>query len=208
MIVLEEINTYRFAGLLLAAGSSKRMGFPKQLLPINGEYLISHILKIMQSSMLEHIFVVLGAHEEIIRNILKNDNTTLVSNPTWKSGKGSSLRVGLSEIENYFYDAVVICVVDQVNLTTEIIDSLIHKFNDTKKDVIATRVNGVQCNPVLFSKHMFPAFQNLTGDDGGQKLIHTSRSIDFVDWENPELLLDLDTYADYQSLSSSRNPLR
>ena len=84
--------------LLLAAGASRRMGQPKQLLKINKDQtLLEHTVAIAQATPCQQILVVLGANATAIQTAIST-NINIVYNPLWEEGMGTSLRIGL---QNY-----------------------------------------------------------------------------------------------------------
>jgi len=161
----------------------------------------------MRLSSLNRIFVVLGAYENDIREAINGFDVEVIQNPKWECGKSTSIQCGINFIKKQEYDAVVICLVDQVHLTSVMIDSLINRFLKTGCEVVATRIDGCQCNPVLFSAKLFSRFEELRGEEGGQKILSQSK-VEWVDWEDKKLIEDIDTIDDFQSLSSSNNPFR
>ena len=203
------INKVKIAGLLLAAGGSSRFGSPKQLMPVHGITLINHILGVMHSSLIDKIYVVLGAKNVQIQKVFSIENIVVLINNQWRKGKSTSIIKGISALSRENYDGVVICVVDQININKDMINSLILEFCTKKSQVVATRILGQQCNPVLFSSSLFPKFMQLRGEEGGKNILpFAENEISYIDWSNPQLMKDIDTKEDLQSLSSSRKPLR
>ncbi|CRK56388.1 CTP:molybdopterin cytidylyltransferase [Alloactinosynnema sp. L-07] len=102
------------AGLLLAAGGGRRFGMPKALAPYGGGLLVEHAARTLVDGGCEPIVIVLGAGADEVRHRADLPGT-LVDNPDWADGMGSSLRVGLAAVGPA--DAVVILTVDTPGVT-------------------------------------------------------------------------------------------
>jgi molybdenum cofactor cytidylyltransferase len=89
-------------------------------------------------------------------------------------------------------------LVDQPNVSVNLINALSQKYRETFAPIIATRVNGQRANPVLFSRAMFGELQKLTGDTGGRKLFETHEVV-YVDWDD-SVLGEADTPEEYARL--------
>ena len=98
------------AGLVLAAGSSRRMGRSKQLLPFNGRPLLEGVVAAANDSSLDEVLVVLGANAEEIERGVELGRARVVVNPDHEAGLGSSLRAGLSALGSEVGRAMVILV--------------------------------------------------------------------------------------------------
>ena len=88
--------------LILAAGSSSRMGKPKQLLAFDGTTLLEHVVKIARNSKLHPVVVVLGANEELIKNSLDVSQLIVVTNENWQEGMASSIVKGITFIKEKY----------------------------------------------------------------------------------------------------------
>src|SRR5687768_1566665 len=144
-------------GILLAAGSSSRMGQSKQMLDIHGEKLLRKTAKTILETDVNNIVVVLGAHEHEHRQILRDLKADIVFNESWQRGMGSSIKTGLKYLKSKHeaLDAVLICVCDQPMLSTIIISDIVHKYQENKKPIIAAGYAGVPGVPVLFDQSFF-----------------------------------------------------
>ena len=89
----------RSAALVLAAGSSSRLGRPKQLVVVDGEPLLRRTVRIAGEAGFAPIYVVLGAEQEGCRAALAGLDVAIVDNPQWSEGMGSSLRQGIEELD-------------------------------------------------------------------------------------------------------------
>src|SRR5687768_16583151 len=143
--------------IILAAGSSSRMGRSKQLLEIEGEPLLCRCVKVAQAANPNHIVVILGANEKAHREIIDKLPVHIISNYYWKTGMGSSIKTGLNYLIQEVSDleAVIITVCDQPALTAEHLGKLIQKFNQKKKSIIASSYSNSTGVPVLFGRSFF-----------------------------------------------------
>lgn len=181
----------------MAAGESKRLDSPKQLLKWGNEYLINHVIKIAVSSNIQQLHVVLGSRIEQIQPIINDKNAIIVRNPDWQSGLSSSIKAGLSMIDDKI-NGVFILLVDQPFLTAELLNRMIDRFSKTKAQAIVPRVNGQQYNPVLFSREVFRDLMTINGDKGAKAMLRQF-SIEWVDWPDRKLMMDIDSIDDYQA---------
>ena len=190
----------KIAGLLLAAGGSYRLNSPKQLVKISGNYLINHMIQIIRDGRISDIFVVLGAFDEKIKSKINDRDVVIIHNKEWEEGIHTSIKSGIKEILNkQLYKAVIIFVVDQPFLTSEIIKKQIQEFDRISPKVIAVRVNGEQVNPVLFARDTFEELVHLKKGQSGKNVIQ-NYPVHWVDSDNQLLQIDIDTQDDYRKV--------
>lgn len=107
------------AGLVLAAGAGRRYGFPKALVRHDGRLLVERAVDVLRSGGCTPIAVVLGAAARRVRAEALLGEVTLVENPDWETGMGSSLRAGLVALAETAAPAVIIQLVDMPGITAE-----------------------------------------------------------------------------------------
>jgi len=193
--------------ILLAGGSSSRMGQSKQLLNIEGEPLLLRSAKVALESKAEKVIVVLGANEKAHRIIIQNLPIEILNNLNWQMGIGNSLKAGLNYlIKTYpFIEAVIIMVCDQPHLTANHLKKIIAEYISTSSPIIASRYSNTLGVPALFAKSYFNELLNLPNDQGARKIIlQHSKFTSIIDF--PEGFIDLDTPDDYRSYKSSNKP--
>lgn len=188
------------SGVILAAGSSSRLGRPKQLLDLFGEPLLRHTVRNAISSHLDDVVVVLGHEASKITSAIGEWGQRVVINPNYLEGQSTSLLLGLSAI-NPLSRAVVFLLGDQPQVTPDIIDALIDAFRETGAPIVMPTYGGVPANPVLFSDEMFPKLAKITGDEGARPIIKKHRDrvahVRVSDGAPPQ---DVDTEDEYQTL--------
>ena len=187
--------------IILAAGESKRMGSPKQLLSFDGSTLLARVAKTACESMTHPVIAVLGAHAEKIRPTLNIPGITVVNNEDWQEGMASSIRKGLSSMMELYpqVDGILILVCDQPYLNPDLIKVLIDAQRDAGLPAAAASYSGKLGTPALFHKSLFSVLMLLSGDTGARKMLERMReNVVKVDFEMGDV--DIDTQADYERL--------
>lgn len=180
---------------MLAAGSSQRLGTPKQLLQVGNDFLINHMIHTIRAGGIEDLNVILGYEFEKIRKAIHDKAVRIIRNEFWEQGISSSVRAGLGKMDPEANE-VIMFVVDQPFLTTELVNLFISHYRTHHPDIMATRVGKQLCHPVLFTRKYFAELKDLHGDTGGKQLFQR-HVVDFFDWNDQRLAVDLDTQVDY-----------
>jgi molybdenum cofactor cytidylyltransferase len=181
--------------LILAAGGSRRLGRPKQLVEIEAETLLRRTASRAIASNASRVGVVLGHDGETMRSHLDDLDLEIIVNPDWQRGMGTSIRHGVQALANR--EAILITVCDQPHLTTDIFDELIARLPDSRTGIVASRYAGTLGVPAIFGAQHFPALLTLPDDQGAKNVIaaHDVTAIDF-----PEGVVDIDTPNDFANL--------
>jgi molybdenum cofactor cytidylyltransferase len=187
--------------LILAAGESKRMGTPKQLLKWNNTTLLGHTIQTSEELNLK-TFVVLGANFETIKASFRHHDIQIIKNKNWKNGLGSSIAFGAKHIINFEpdIDALLIMLADQPLISSEYLSSMISEFKKGKNKIAASSYkDGKKGVPALFDKIYFKELTQVSNDKGAKLLIE--KNIKNVVLLNAESVVsDIDTLEDYQQL--------
>lgn len=200
------MNKRSVVSIILAAGASRRMGQPKQLLPYQGQTLLSHVIQCLLAAPCSAVVVVLGANADEIEPSIERFPVKTVRNPDWSQGISSSIRCGVEytreQIFDFFsMDGMIFVVCDQPFISTQIIEQLIGCYNKQNQSIIACHYNETIGTPVLFDRSFYSELVNLKGDQGAKKIIQKYRdqvaTIRFPDGE-----IDLDTFSEYQQFVS------
>ncbi len=195
----------RIAGLVLAAGQSRRMGEANKLLvEIDGQAMVRHAIAAAQQSNLHSILVVTGHQSQDVRANLAEEGIEFAHNPNFADGLSSTLRIGIEHLSDDI-DGVMIILGDMPNIRSDHIDRLIAAFNPLEgRGICVPTFNGKRGNPVLFSAELLAEITNVAGDVGAKHLIGQHEDVVAeVAMPDDAILLDIDTpeaLADYQSV--------
>lgn len=161
------------AGVLLAAGASKRMGRPKQLLPVQGEPMLSVVLREVLSSDLERVVLVLGHRAAEIQSAmgrsLQHPKLSVIENPEYFTGISSSIRAGLRVVRDGF-DHVMFLLADMPFLDAGLINKLLYGCLRSKCPLGAIAISGRRSHPVMFGRELYEELDDLRGDAGARDL--------------------------------------
>jgi len=192
------------AGLIiLAAGSSTRMGKPKQLLQYKGESLIHRSVRVGLEANCDPVIVVLGAHSEEVKPEIDTTKVHIVENIAWEEGIGSSIRYGMSKVLKLEpeIEEVIFMLIDQPMVKADLLKTLMQERKEKGKGIIACAYEETIGVPALFYKTFFPKLLALKGDEGAKKLLYRHRD-EVVAVSFPAGAVDIDTLSDYESLTT------
>ncbi len=185
----------KIAGLLLAAGSSRRMGKENKLLTdVDGTAMVTRVAKQITASQAEGLMVVTGHEKDQVELALKNYATGFVHNPDFADGLSTSLKTGLRALPDNI-DGAIVCLGDMPLVKAEHIDQLIRAFDPVEGRSICVPVHGrKRGNPVVWSKRFITEILSVTGDIGARHLLeeHADQVIE-VAIEQDGVLFDIDT---------------
>ncbi len=195
------------AVILLAAGRSSRMeqGQHKLLLPLGDRPVLTHVVETVLASQAWPLVVILGYQAEQVRTILTPYQPKLVAidNPDYQQGMSTSLRKGIETLMSSYptVNGAMIVLGDQPLMTSHIIDSMIETKQTTGKRIITARYGGKRGNPTLFDASLFPELMEMTGDEGGRKVLERYRQeIATLDMNEDTPNYDVDTWDAYQQV--------
>ncbi len=190
------------AGIVLAAGTSRRLGQPKQLLPLGGGTVLGRTLATALAS-LDRAVVVLGAHADVIRSGVDLRGAEVVVNGEYATGQASSLCAGIVAMaEDAAVEAAVVLLGDQPLVRAEAITALVTHWRQTGAATVVPVYGERRGNPVLFARIAWPALRQLTGDAGARELLRRGKPAPLATVTLPPEWWprDLDTWDDYRSL--------
>jgi molybdenum cofactor cytidylyltransferase len=174
--------------IILAAGSSSRMGESKQLLPWKGKTLLTHSITTALESRAGKVYVVLAKDQKLVADL----PVSVVINSVWERGIGSSIKAGLNEAKED--EAVLIMVGDMPFVTSQHLNNLIEHYAKTKSAVVASKYLETIGVPALFDKKVFDELLKIADDEGAKKVIMKNRpAVIFLESGD-----DIDTPEDYQ----------
>ena len=192
------------AGVILAAGMSKRFGQPKQLAKLDNKFLLEWVLDSALASRLAQVVLVVGhEHPQIIQALgskINHPRLQVVINDRYQQGQSGSLRLGLSNIQKNF-DSVMFILGDQPRLRSSTIDFLLGCFWNSEKTICVPVCRGVRGNPTIFSRTVYADLMTIEGDIGAREIIRTNQEhILYVELEDPRGFIDIDSQQDLENL--------
>lgn len=197
-------NKKKVAGIILAAGTSSRMGRTKQLLPYKGATILGAVVENALAADLDPVILVLGCDaariEKTLRQQMDVSKLKTTFNPDFKNGQSSSIVQGLKNVENNT-DAAMFLLGDQPQITPATLNYLVDTFKKKPVPIMAPCYEGQRGNPVIFSRSLFPELRVLEADTGARILFkkhaHQIRMLAVTD---PAIVTDIDTPLDYQQI--------
>jgi len=190
------------AGIILAAGGSKRFGRTKQLLNWHGQPFVRAVAKTALDAGLSPVLVVTGADADEVGKAVNDLDVSIIRNHNWQSGQGTSIRAGVQVLPPKT-GACVFLLADQPQIPVSVIRALIKTHATGLHPIVVPLVlMERRANPVLFDRVTFPDLLALDGDIGG-RAIFSKHKVEFMPWHDDILLLDVDKPEDYKRLVES-----
>lgn len=192
--------------ILLAAGSSSRLGQSKQLLVVDEMPLLRKSVTCAIDAAIGNIIVVLGSRAQEHRSIVQDLNVEFVLNPSWQNGMGSSMKAGLNHLRSHQknYEGAIIMVCDQPAVTSEHLKKLVASHHEQPEKIISSSYGQTLGVPALFPKSYFSKLQSLDDREGARKIIQSEKdqvvAIPLADGE-----IDIDTMEDYDKWIAKNN---
>lgn len=198
----------QLVGIVLAAGSSERMGRPKQLLPIRETTMLARVVDAAENSRLDNVLIVTGAHATDVEASVKLHRASFVRNPDHASGNLSSLRAGVAAAGSLA--AIVVILGDMPQVDTAIIDAFVQRWQEDQPWAAVASYRHERAHPIMLSPDAVqgigslrgakPLWQYLAGapPDGVFEVL--------IDRRRP---LDIDTPGDYEAyrvMDAASNP--
>ena len=183
------------AAVVLAAGSSTRMGQNKLLLSLQGETLAGRAVRAAADAGLAPIIVVLGHEAERVR-------AALVALPC-QTGKGTSLQVGIAAVAATPAGAAVVMLADMPFVTAAMLAQVAARHGETGAPMVVSRYGEVTAPPILYDRALFAELLALPGQACGKEMVRRHRAdAQLIPW--PEAALaDVDLPEDYRRLRSA-----
>lgn len=169
------LKSNNIAGLILAAGLSRRYGEKNKLLfKFDGETMIRKVAKCALNSFLARTIVVTGHENKLIEKELMSENLEIVYNASYIEGMGSSIRYGISAICEPM-DGVLIILGDMPDVKEQTINELCLALSEcSDKDICIPTYKGKRGNPKLFGNRYFSSLKKSFGDQGGKAIIEAN----------------------------------
>lgn len=190
----------RIAGIILAAGASRRMGgsVNKLLLPVDGEPMVRRAVRQATEAKLDPIIVVTGHEPDRIAIALEGLACTFVQNADYTGPTSTSLHAALRSLDGSVSGALVM-LGDMVRVTSDMVQALARTARESAVPVVVSRygAEGVLAPPLLFRRALWPELLAWRGEGCGKAVAKAHlHEAAVLDWPE-ETLFDVDTPEDY-----------
>ena len=184
-------------GLVLAAGGSRRLGRPKQLLPFGSATLLDHTLGVARECPFDQALVVVGGGAPDVSATVDLSGLEVVANPAYGEGCSSSIAAALAAVDPRA-QALVLMLGDQPGVTVQAVQALIAGRGDAA--LAACRYDDGRGHPFAFSRSVFGDLADLHGDKGVWKLMDRAGDAVADVPVDGRVPLDVDTWEDYEAV--------
>jgi molybdenum cofactor cytidylyltransferase len=187
------------SAIILAAGESKRMGKPKQLLPLGESTILGKTVANFLASQVSEVIVVVGYQAEKIKALLHSKPVKIVLNPEYQQGMSTSISAGLKSIDDKA-QGIMLVLADQPFIDSRTINRIIAGFNAGGKGIAVPCYQGNRGHPVIFARKYEGELAALKGDVGGKEVI-ARHPDDFMEIsvDSDGVIADIDTLDGYKS---------
>lgn len=189
--------------VILAAGKSSRMGVNKQLLKLDGMYLLERVIKKVLAHSFDQVIVVIGFEASRIQQLIQLDSSCIqwVMNADYEKGQSTSFLTAIRHLQKNIQSAMFF-LGDQPFITNETIESTFEKgreraTSDSGPFVIRPFFEGKPGHPVFWGNVRLVDFETLSGDKGGRRLMG-SFAMEKFSVDDPYVVFDIDTPDDFE----------
>jgi molybdenum cofactor cytidylyltransferase len=188
------------AGVILAAGGSRRLGQPKQLCEWEGKSLICRAVETSLAICGADVIVVTGANASEVEASISSYPIQIARNLNWEAGMSASLRTGIQKLCGSEISGVLVMLCDQPMLNVGDLTRLVTVWQTLPEEPAAAEYKGVTRVPAIFPEHRLPALMALQGDTGARALLDAYPTVSSV--EIPSAAFDIDTVEDLARLNA------
>src|ERR1051326_105372 len=192
----------KFAAVVLAAGTSSRMGQSKALMRFRGKTFIAGILDTIRDAAIDYAIVAVSLTDTKILSDIDLTNTSVVYNNADKAaGPIESIRPAIVFCVNHMVEYLMIWPVDQPHIKPNTISTLINTVRDQRPLIAVPKFRGKRGHPVVFSKAIFPELLSSVADQGANRVVlRVPSRVAEIPVEDSGVLEDIDTPEDYNRL--------
>src|SRR5262249_36514517 len=198
-----------FAGVILAAGESSRMGRDKALLTWKGRTFVQAHLELLRQHS-ELVIVVAGKNFNALEPPVYSSGGFLISNPAPELGQFSSLQIGLREVLNRGRDAALVALVDRPPCKSETVALLKERFRTVyaqAKWATVPDFQGKHGHPIIAGREMIEAFLQAPVTSNAREVEHSvPDKIDYFPVQDPAVAININTPEDYERLEPQNQP--
>lgn len=183
-------------GLVLAAGASRRLGQPKQLLGYRGSTLLAATISSARDCGFDQLIVTLGAASALVRSSVDLGTVEVIENAEYRTGCSSSIGAALPAVDERA-DGLVLLLGDQPGISPAAVSGLTD--GESAPMAVSRYADGLG-HPMWFRRDMFGELGQLHGDKAVWRLLHSGRyDVREVPVDGP-VPRDVDTREDYEAL--------
>ncbi|MEB2774220.1 nucleotidyltransferase family protein [Algoriphagus sp. D3-2-R+10] len=187
--------------IILAAGESTRLGYPKQIAKYKEKTLLQLAIDAANESKADKRVLVLGANRDEIKKTFPGASIPNIPNPHFEKGMSSSIKIGLEYMLKFDQpDQVIIMLCDQPFVDAKILNKLISTQKKESKGIVACEYSKTVGVPILFGKAYFKELMELTGDEGAKNIVLANKD-DMATVSFPKGKVDIDTEEDLRDLN-------
>ena len=192
------------AAIILAAGSSERMGEPKALLRFRGVTFLEAVLDASRAAGVDRQIVVVGPDGDKVLSGRDLSGVTVLRNPAPATGPIGSLKLAIAEVINHPVEGVVAWHVDRPHVAVATIQALLDRFASRDAAIVVPEYRGRRGHPVLFGRVVFRELLIASTTNGARAVVRADPSrIAVVPVDDPAIVEDVDTPEDYRKLLRS-----
>jgi len=177
------IHRRPLAVAILSGGQSRRMGSPKALLRFQGKTFLEHLLEVTQHPRVGFTSVVLGAHVEEIRPLLRGHSAKVIVNAEWQKGQLSSIQAAVRSLSADCTEGLMLCPVDHPLISEALIGKLIEAFDSSGKAIALPTFRGRRGHPVLFRSSLYDELLAASPEVGARQVV----------WSHPGDIVEIST---------------
>jgi len=201
MAIKNYYNHMKTGIIILAAGESTRLGYPKQIAKYKENTLLQLAINAANDSKADKRVLVLGANRDEIKKTFPGASIPNIPNPHFEKGMSSSIKVGLEYMLKFDKpDQVIIMLCDQPFVDAKILNKLIDTQEKESKGIVACKYAKVVGVPILFGSAYFKELMELTGDEGAKNIV-LAHEDDLATVAFPKGKVDIDTEEDLRDLN-------
>ncbi|MBC8015367.1 MAG: nucleotidyltransferase family protein [Sporomusaceae bacterium] len=189
-------------GVILAAGQGRRMGQPKQLLPLGGKPMVWHVAAAACQAALDQVVVITGSYHAEVKEVLEDLPLQVLYNENWAQGQATSVKKAVQSVRDEA-GAILFLLADQPLVDIELINKLVGTYRETGTSIIMPRWHSQPGNPVLFDMKVWrSALLQLSGDEGARQIIkqQQQKAVHYIELSDGQAFFDVDTQSEYDKI--------
>jgi molybdenum cofactor cytidylyltransferase len=191
------------AAIILAAGASQRMGYPKALLTYRSMTFLEAVLQVTEAAAIKRKIVVLGpdGSKVLSQMNLSNADVDVITNPRPETGPLKSLQLGITRVVNHPVDGVLAWHVDRPHVKLATIQALLARFRRGDASIVVPGYEARRGHPTVFGRGVFDELLAAPEEHGARSVVRADPArVAVVPVDDPAVVEDVDTPAEYLDL--------